>query len=349
MPSMLEQAIVDAEVLKEVAVKNAEQTIIEKYSQEVKKAVDLMLEQPEEMGMAPPMDPGAAMGMPPMDPGMADMGPPPEIVDAMPLASSEDEDICPCPRKDDVVTINFDQLRTQMQEEMEEEGGLDMSEMQPSEEVADEMGALAEELEFDDDILDNLDEEITIDIEPVKSGHLETPTEHILNAENEAEAHAAAPDEDDEDEDDKRELEEAILRAYGMLEALRGDKKELTEQNNKFKQSILQMKKVVDEVNTENAKLLFTNKALCSPSLNERQKKQIVESMSNASTVEEAKVIYETLQSTVGSPRPRREQKPQSLSEAVNRRSSTLLSNNREEKQESNPFSERMKKLAGIN
>ena len=113
--------------------------------------------------------------------------------------------------------------------------------------------------------------------------------------------------------------------------------------------TILQMKKVVDEVNTENARLLFTNKALSSPSLNERQKNQIVESISNASTVEEAKMIYETLENTVGSPRPKRERKPQSLSEAVKRQSSTLLSNNREEKQESNPFSERMKKLAGIN
>ena len=34
---MLEQAIIDAEALKEAALKNAEQAIIEKYSEEVKK------------------------------------------------------------------------------------------------------------------------------------------------------------------------------------------------------------------------------------------------------------------------------------------------------------------------
>ena len=36
MSSMLEQAIVDARALKEAAIKNAEATIIEKYSQEIK-------------------------------------------------------------------------------------------------------------------------------------------------------------------------------------------------------------------------------------------------------------------------------------------------------------------------
>ena len=339
MSSMLEQAIIDAESLKEAAIKNAQQTIIEKYSQEVKKAVDLMLEQPEEMGM----DPMAAMAGAPMD---ADPGPSPEIVDAAPLASSEDENICPCPAKDDVVTINFEQLEAQMEEELEKEGALDATELQPSEEVAAEMDTLAEEVEIDLGALKELEEELEIDIEPVKSGWLETPTEEIVDAEEEAEAHAAAYE---EPEDDKRELEEAILKADKMLKALRKESKTLTEQNEKFKQSILQMKDTINEVNVENARLLYTNKALSSSSLNERQKNQIVESISNASTVEEARVIYETLQSTVGSPRPRRERKPQSLSEAVSRRSSTLLSGNREEKQKSNPVSDRMKKLAGIN
>ena len=334
MPSMLEQAIIDAESLKEAAIKNAEQAIIEKYSQEVRSAVELMLEQPEE-------DPMAELEA---DPAAAET---PEIVDEAPLAAAEGENTCPCPDAQDVVTINFDQLQTQMEEEMEAEGGLDATELQPSEEIADdEIEALAEELEIDDNLLADLDEELEIDIEPVKSGWLETPTEEIVDGEDEAEAHAAALD---EDEDDKKELEEAVLKADQMLRALRDENEKLIEQNDKFKQSILQMKDTINEVNVENARLLYTNKALSSSSLNERQKNQIVESISNASTVEEAKVIYETLQSTVGQSRPRRERKPQSLSEAVSRRSSTLLSNNREEKQKSNPVSDRMKKLAGIN
>ena len=48
MSTLLEQAIVDAEALKEAAIKNAEAAIIEKYSSEVKAAVNSLLEQEEE-------------------------------------------------------------------------------------------------------------------------------------------------------------------------------------------------------------------------------------------------------------------------------------------------------------
>ena len=47
MSSMLEQAIVDAKALKEAAIKSAESSIVEKYSQEIREAVDTMLNQEE--------------------------------------------------------------------------------------------------------------------------------------------------------------------------------------------------------------------------------------------------------------------------------------------------------------
>ena len=47
MSSMLDQAIVDAQALKEAAIKSAESSIIEKYSQEIREAVDGMLSQEE--------------------------------------------------------------------------------------------------------------------------------------------------------------------------------------------------------------------------------------------------------------------------------------------------------------
>ena len=58
MSKMLEQAIVDAEALKEAALKNAEHAIIEKYSSEIKKAMESLLEQPEEPVVdMPPVSP----------------------------------------------------------------------------------------------------------------------------------------------------------------------------------------------------------------------------------------------------------------------------------------------------
>ena len=69
--------------------------------------------------------------------------------------------------------------------------------------------------------------------------------------------------------------------------------------------------------------------------------------MLKGKTVEEAKVIYETLQGAVGE-RKQRSSAPKSLSEAVTKRSSALLKGS-EAKQEADPKLDRMKRLAGIN
>ena len=45
MSSLLEQAIIDAGALKEAALKNAENAVLEKYSTDVKQAMDSLLEQ----------------------------------------------------------------------------------------------------------------------------------------------------------------------------------------------------------------------------------------------------------------------------------------------------------------
>jgi len=93
---------------------------------------------------------------------------------------------------------------------------------------------------------------------------------------------------------------------------------------------------------------LYINKALENPSLNERQRRKVVEAISIAESPKEAKVIYETLQSTVGT--TDKKPLPKSLSEAVNR-SPSLILNSRRNKKESNDrdiFSERLQRLAGI-
>ena len=67
MSSMLEQAIVDAAALREAALKNAEQSVIEKYAPEIKAAVNSLLENDnvineQEMGME--ASPAAAIEAP---------------------------------------------------------------------------------------------------------------------------------------------------------------------------------------------------------------------------------------------------------------------------------------------
>jgi hypothetical protein len=101
----------------------------------------------------------------------------------------------------------------------------------------------------------------------------------------------------------------------------------------------------VQDVNLSNARLLYTNRTLGNTSLNERQKKTIVEAISKAGSVEEAKTIHETLQSTVYSTQKRT---TQSLSEAITRPTSIIRASRNEEPQ-ADPFTARMRKLAGIN
>jgi hypothetical protein len=119
---------------------------------------------------------------------------------------------------------------------------------------------------------------------------------------------------------------------------------QLAEQNNKYDQALQELKENLQDVNLSNARLLYTNRVLRNPSLNERQKNKIAEAISSAGSVTEAKTIFETLQSTVEST-PKKS--PKSLSEAIGRRSSVLRAT-RQEQPSSDPVSDRMKILAGI-
>ena len=127
--------------------------------------------------------------------------------------------------------------------------------------------------------------------------------------------------------------------------------KKLAESNKKYKAvndklmgAVGTLKEKLEEVNLTNAKLLYTNRVLRKSSLNERQKTKIVEALSSAGSVNEAKVLYETLQNAVGSSR---KEGPKSLSEAVSR-PSTMLPRRKVQDNESSSFTDRMKILAGI-
>jgi len=118
----------------------------------------------------------------------------------------------------------------------------------------------------------------------------------------------------------------------------------LEEKLQKYGTVINKLKDKLNETNLTNAKLLYQNRVLDSASLNERQKDRIVETIMNAKTVEEAKIIYETLQSAVGANTLSR--KPKSLNEVVTKRSSAFMP--RKEEKRVDPFTVRMKALAGI-
>jgi hypothetical protein len=338
MSSMLEQAIVDAKALKEAAIKNAEATIIEKYSQEIKATVDTILnespddaeyaalEQPEPQQDAPLEGEQQGSGMLELD-----------LTGLMELAQAAFDD-----------GIAVEEMLTHDELSEEVEAAEDMAE--PSVEVGniDEEVDLAnlfesdsEEIEISQEQLKDIVEKLTLDFSPQKTGWLEKPQYETRQAELEAEALAAHDDE----EMDK--LKEALEFSQAQNKNLKGKLEKMTNNIQEMQSFANKVKGTLSEVNLQNARLLYINKALSSDSLNGRQKDKIVEAISNSKTVEEAKVIYETLQGAVGE-RKQRSSAPKSLSEAVTKRSSALLKGS-EAKQEADPNLDRMKRLAGIN
>ena len=127
---------------------------------------------------------------------------------------------------------------------------------------------------------------------------------------------------------------------------LNGKAQRLEKKVDKYGTIINKLKNELNESNLLNAKLLYQNRILDSVSLNERQKDRIVEAIQNTNSVEEAKVIFETLQSTVGT--ASRHKAPESLNEVVTRSSSAFLPRKEEKRKDNDPFAERMKALAGL-
>jgi len=319
MSTLLEQAIVDAEALKEAAIKNAEATIIEKYSSEVKAAVESLIEGEEDL-----------FGE--LEEEEEDPSP---VMDEVPFAVEEGDDPI-------MVRLDLEALERALDDEgstVAEETHEDLAE-ELEDDIVESDGD--EDIELDEMILNAIAEELKVDlgIPDQGLGGRTTPTARNLEGQK---VHLAAL-KDDELAEEHAALEKAREEAGMYMEQVETYKTKA----NKLQQTVLHLKERLEKVNLSNARLLYTNRVLNSTSLNERQKIKIVESITNADSVEEAKVIYETLQSAVGS--SRNSKSPQSLREVVEKPSPTLPRSiaRREAHSAQNPQFDRMRALAGI-
>ena len=147
-------------------------------------------------------------------------------------------------------------------------------------------------------------------------------------------------------------VEEQNANLETKNESLIKTNSDLNETNQKLKETVKNIAAKFEEIKLMNSKLFYTNQTLMDDSLNERQKGNLVESINNAQTSEQAKIVYETLKSTVGNAITNKQ--PESLSEAVGKRSSTSLllkarkSDDKPKVNESNILADRMQILAGI-
>ena len=324
MSSLLEQAIIDATALKEAAVKNAETAILNKYSDDIREAVENLLEEEDPMGAPEEMET-------------------PDIEFAgAPMEESEE-----------VITLNLEDLKemvdTLTEEDpeatddtidhsaLEEDSGLDPTGIHHDDDSAEISAtsvdvALAEEIDLDD--LDNLIEELIVDIDPQKSGWAGTP-EPIMNYKAQLKLAQLAG----------TKAHEELEAVQDAVDRLAEEKKTLEINNKKIIGAFRALKENFDKVNLSNARLLYANRVLTNNSLNERQKHKIVEALSKSDSIEEAKVIFETLKSAVGSVTGKA--RPQSLRETIERPSATLP-RRASRKTIETPVMDRMKILAGI-
>ena len=375
MSSLLDEAIVDAKALREAVLKNAEASLLEAYAPKIEEAVVQLLEQ-DPAAAALPMD----IGSPPSDigalPGGLDVAPEEvdvETGDTFLDGEEEDLDIQYAISSDvdgvedsesDEIEITQGELEQMLEsivkdieilEEMhcpgsapgkkddeEHEEHIAQSEshlMEIDEDVLEAFTSLEEEIEedqqmeIDEEKIKEIAESLVVDIMPMKRGWAGTPESEMQF--NEKLAAAMAQSDKFKEERDEllnvgKELTESITKHQRV--------------NTKMKEIVDVLKEKLDEVNLNNARLLYTNRVLRESSLNERQKATIVEALSNAGSVNEAKVIYETLQSTVGSSTKKN---PKSLNEVVSR-PSTILPRRKSQSTQSDSFTDRMKTLAGI-
>tara|TARA_B100000287_G_scaffold391256_1_gene402775 strand:- start:55 stop:1218 length:1164 start_codon:yes stop_codon:yes gene_type:complete len=386
MSTLLKEAIIDAAALKEAALKNAEASIIEKYSAEVKEQLNRLLEQEDPAAGLGDLDLGADTAAPEteLDADASDKSSNDVVGDEVPLAaldgieggtgvdsgSSVEFDVNIDTLQEAIRALS-DELNEDVEYDIDENDlqtileDIDLSEdageeadladilseddmtvgASAGEQSADE--AEAEEKEFEgsdeggldeeidtDTLLDAVMERLTVDMGATLSGWAGRSSESQKWEMEKELAHRRSTDMQDELDVLRKAQEELVF-----------ENKQLKEQITQYEQATQGLKEGLQDVNLSNARLLYTNRVLRNTSLNERQKDKIVEAISHAGSVTEARTIFDTLQSTVEST-PKRG--PQSLSEAITRNRSSVIRASRHERPSSDPLQERMKRLAGI-
>lgn len=341
MPSLLEQAILDAKQLREAALKTAENQIIEQYAEQVRTAMNSLLEQTE--GDDPITTPEPAETEEEIV-GKEDKVKIPEsalgekIMKAIEETGEKDED------GEDIVELDLNALKemAEVDEVLTDEEDME-EDTKSHEEVAEDV--LDEEVEIKKDSEEEvLQEELVVDITDGDFTGWAGRPEHDRQRQQKINLARLA---DTKQKEEFAKLQQGMKDLAGISESLKKENTKLSEKNQTLLETVEALKERLEDTALLNAKLLYQNKVLTNESLNTRQKNSIVESIQKANTTSDAKVIYETLQSaasagSVGSSRK------ESLHEAINRPSHTVTRRTTNNDSLLNEMTDRFQLLAGI-
>ena len=248
--------------------------------------------------------------------------------------------------------------------EMDADDSTDLGQEDETEEAYNEVGEDESEggEETDEDIHET-EEDDMYETEDEDDLELESIIKELEDeAEGEEEVQTEDEDHDDEDvavtedeeteaepveetEDDEIDLEEVIKALQEEDEDEVTTDEETEEDLKEAYKTIKFLKDKINEVNLLNAKLLFSNKLFRSNGLNESQKMKIIETFDRATSVREVKLVYTTLAESLTGYKPT---KRRTVTEGFASKAVNSTKPNKNVIVESNNFSSRMKKLAGL-
>ena len=366
---LLKEAIADAKSVKETAIANAKLALEEAFTPHLKSMLSAKLEEMdkddvdegydkyEEDDVKEEMDPKDDMKE-----EKEDMDEAKEELDEINLdellAELElDEDARTDAEEEgykDGMKDEKEDLKEDERTDAEEEGYLDGE----KDEKEDEDGKLEdEEIDLEDmseDDLKGFIEDVIKDL--VADGTIEPGDEFIEDEEDIEDVVDVDSIEDVEDVDIDVEIDEAKVEDLDEMskkekaegdDRKKDDKIEAETEKMRFKEALDEinaLKVELNEVNLLNAKLLYTNKIFKSKNLSEDKKVKVLKAFDKASTVKEAKVIFETLNEGLVS-------KTEAIARpkgAASKATGTITEAKKQPIIESNDVYNRMRKLAGL-
>ena len=356
---LLKEAIADAKAVKETAIANAKLALEEAFTPHLKSMLSAKLEEMDKEDVDEGYDKYEE------DDVKAEM----YSKDDM---KEEREDMDEA--KEELDEIDLDELLAELEldedkrTDAEEEGYLDGMRDEKADLKEDERTDAEEEGYKDgmkdekEDMEDKDDEEI--DLEDMSEDDLKGFIEDVIKdlvADGTIEAGDEAM-EDEEDVVDVEDVEDVDVdveideekdmdkgeTGVGNEDGDRDDSRiEKETEKMRFKEAldeINELKKELNEVNLLNAKLLYTNKVFKSKNLTEDKKVKVLKAFDKASTVKEAKVIFETLNEGLVS-------KTEAIARpkgAASKATGTITEAKKQPIIESNDVYNRMRKLAGL-
>jgi hypothetical protein len=316
--NMLEEAIADAKTVRESAIENAKLSLQEAFEPKLRSMIATQLEEMDKEEMEEELEE--------------------EMFDNEVEMDEDEIDL------DEILA----ELETEFKDDLEEESeGMDL--------YNEKMETEESEMEDMEDMEGMEDEEDQIEVEDMTEEELksfiESVIEDMIKAGELEAGHGEMEDmEDMENMEDMEDMEdEEELDLNELIYELKKEKKEiqLEKKLNEAYETIKVYKQELNEVNLLNAKLLYTNKIFKSKNLTETQKVKVLGAFDKATSVKEAKLVFETIFTS----EEYNKTKSKPVMEGIIGGASKQMMYSKTEKQpimESDQMIQRFQKLAGI-